>query len=223
VWASKNPGRPGIFHKAIAKYGIESFELSVLEECEGMDELVDAERRWIAELETLSPKGYNLTTGGDRPELTTETKARMSAARLGRKRGGFSDRHRQNMARAAQSHWDSLSGEQREARRLAIVAGVSQSVGPLTPEHKKKISDGLTGLKRPDLAERQSGDKTNLAKLSWEQVRAIREEYSHGQITLSALATKYGVTLNTIARIIRNESWKDSSYVYSYRKPRRKL
>ena len=55
-------------------------KFEVVEEC--ADELLnDREQHWIRELGTLSPDGYNLTTGGDVCEFSEETKAKMSTAR----------------------------------------------------------------------------------------------------------------------------------------------
>lgn len=64
---------------AITKYGAENMKFEVVEEC--ADELLnDREQHWIRELNTLSPHGYNLRSGGGVGEsVSDETKARMSA------------------------------------------------------------------------------------------------------------------------------------------------
>ena len=64
---------------AITKYGTENMKFEVVEEC--ADELLnDREQHWIRELNTLSPHGYNLRSGGGVGEsVSDETKARMSA------------------------------------------------------------------------------------------------------------------------------------------------
>ena len=46
-----------------------------------------------------------------------------------------------------------------------------------------------------------------LAKLTEEQVRAIRAEYAAGGITQPALGAKYGVSGSTIGDIVRRETW----------------
>lgn len=67
--------------RAIDKYGAENMTFEVVEECS--DEFLnDRERHWIRELGTLSPHGYNLTTGGDVFEISEETKAKMSTTKL---------------------------------------------------------------------------------------------------------------------------------------------
>jgi group I intron endonuclease len=70
-------------YKAIRKYGAESFELSVLEECDTEEQLDIAERKWIRELGTYG-REYNMTEGGDGLKgykHTEETKHKMSESR----------------------------------------------------------------------------------------------------------------------------------------------
>ena len=54
-------------------------KFEVVEECPDAM-LNDREQHWIRELGTLSPHGYNLTTGGDAFEFSEESKAKISAA-----------------------------------------------------------------------------------------------------------------------------------------------
>ena len=49
---------------AIQKYGKDAFEFSVLEVCETLDQLNEREIFLVKKLNTISPNGYNLTTGG---------------------------------------------------------------------------------------------------------------------------------------------------------------
>ena len=57
--------RKKIIHKAIYKYGIDNFNVSVLYNCDSLDELKLSEIHYISELNTLIPNGYNMTLGGD--------------------------------------------------------------------------------------------------------------------------------------------------------------
>lgn len=66
--------------RAIKKYGKAAFEFTVLEVCETIDQLNDREVYWIKELNTLSPSGYNLKTGGKNSIPSEETKLKMSLA-----------------------------------------------------------------------------------------------------------------------------------------------
>lgn len=53
------------FHRAIRKYGADSFRLEVIDTAKSVEELDRKEIFWIKELNTLYPGGYNLKIGGD--------------------------------------------------------------------------------------------------------------------------------------------------------------
>jgi group I intron endonuclease len=53
------------FHRAIAKYGAESFEWVVLDTASNLDELNDKEKYFIKLFESFGPMGYNMTLGGE--------------------------------------------------------------------------------------------------------------------------------------------------------------
>lgn len=57
--------RISYFDRAIKKYGIEYFDISILEECTTEDELNAREKFWIKEFNCKVPNGYNLTDGGE--------------------------------------------------------------------------------------------------------------------------------------------------------------
>lgn len=66
-----------ILHRAMAKYGIDTFVFEVIEEVEN-DLLDEREKYWIKKYNTLTPNGYNITEGGSgtlgfsRPQLEKE-------------------------------------------------------------------------------------------------------------------------------------------------------
>jgi len=62
---SARRGGKSAFYNAIRKYGKENFEFSVLEDCSLGCDLNERERFYIVQYDCLSPKGYNLTPGGD--------------------------------------------------------------------------------------------------------------------------------------------------------------
>lgn len=70
--------------QAIKKYGWENFSAEVLEECETQEQLDEREIFWIAKLDCISPKGYNLNEGGSggrTPMAETRKKQSESAKR----------------------------------------------------------------------------------------------------------------------------------------------
>ena len=81
--STKNRGY--ILHKAIAKYGWDSFTSEILKHCVSKEELDTEEKRYISELNTLVPHGYNWALGGNSAgPHTEETKIKMSIQRKGR-------------------------------------------------------------------------------------------------------------------------------------------
>ena len=79
----KSRSKPGkhyfyIFKEAIRKYGFESFEWSVLDDCISLEESCEKEIFYIKKLNTISPNGYNLTEGGNGGVPSDETKKKIS-------------------------------------------------------------------------------------------------------------------------------------------------
>ena len=72
-------------HAAMTKYGASSFDFEAVEACDEKDAAA-REIHWINQLNTLAPKGYNLTLGGEGGSLHEETRARLSAALRGKPR-----------------------------------------------------------------------------------------------------------------------------------------
>lgn len=89
------------FYNAIKKYGWENFKHEILEENLTREEAQKAEKFYIKEFNTLSPNGYNLTTGGDLPQFSLETLKKMSESHKGKK---CSKQTRENMSKARMGH-----------------------------------------------------------------------------------------------------------------------
>jgi group I intron endonuclease len=82
LWTART-GRGGVFHRAIRKYGEDSFRWRVIEVWPDYFSALDAERKCIR---ILKP-AYNLTAGGGGIKgykHTPETKIKMSAAKKGK-------------------------------------------------------------------------------------------------------------------------------------------
>lgn len=76
------------FHCAIRKYGVETFELRVIDECVTKEKLDELERFWIAKLKTFG-EGYNMTPGGDGgslPGRVVREETRIKIATIAKKR-----------------------------------------------------------------------------------------------------------------------------------------
>ncbi|MDP3987308.1 MAG: NUMOD3 domain-containing DNA-binding protein [Nanoarchaeota archaeon] len=84
----------------------------------------------------------------------------------------------------------------------------------LSEEHKRKISESRKGEKlsketKRKISEANKGERNHFAKLTWEQVREIRQKYIPRKYTQVMLSEEYGVGRTTITYIIRNETWRE--------------
>ena len=70
---------------ALRKYGIESFEISVIDSAKDRKILSEKEMYWIQFYDSKDPNGYNLTSGGDGLfEPSEETRLKMRNSQLGK-------------------------------------------------------------------------------------------------------------------------------------------
>ena len=82
--SESNRGSDTYFHKAIKKYGIDKFVPTIVSvhEAETKEQLIaildEEEIKNIAQLDTLSPNGYNLMSGGSSPVFHIDTREKMS-------------------------------------------------------------------------------------------------------------------------------------------------
>lgn len=91
---------------AIRKYGSDGFRFEIIVEAVNFREAAAIERGLIASHRTLSPHGYNLSTGGEATlgrELSAESRAKMSASAKARVRQPVTDetKKKQSAARTA--------------------------------------------------------------------------------------------------------------------------
>lgn len=95
-----------LLSRAIIKYGIDKFKISLIEQCASIDEMFEREKYWIGKLKSADPSiGYNLTLGGDAgPSLLGKNhpmfgKKRPDLTELNKKRKGLelSVDHRQKI------------------------------------------------------------------------------------------------------------------------------
>ena len=77
----KSAARSGVdtyFYRAIRSHGEEAFSIEIVEEVETLEQANEAERQWIAVLESIdSCKGYNGTHGGDGSMPTDLTRQKI--------------------------------------------------------------------------------------------------------------------------------------------------
>lgn len=77
-------GKDCEFHTAIREYGEDAFNVSVLCEC-NIEEMDQLEEDYIMKYNTLSPNGYNMTTGGKRGKHSDSSNIKKSLNKIQKK------------------------------------------------------------------------------------------------------------------------------------------
>ena len=72
-------------YSAFKKYGVENFKVEEVVKSNNKEALMELESFYIDKYNTLSPNGYNLTTGGENCKVSSETKEKISNSLKGRK------------------------------------------------------------------------------------------------------------------------------------------
>ena len=166
-------------HNAINKYGKEHFSIEILHIVLLPDILDELERVEIKNHNSLSPNGYNLTSGGETNKLISlETRRKMSEAKKdrpsnqkGRKR---SPEARRKMSEAKKGK--KLSSEHRRKVSEAKKGQTPHNKGKKTPpETRKKISEALKGRKRSPETRRKISEANKGKKRSPETRRNMSE------------------------------------------------
>jgi group I intron endonuclease len=146
-----------LLHKAIRKYGATAFEVGQIASARTLADILAVERLLIVQYGTLSPKGYNLTSGGEGVfEPAEETRAKMRAFAIAR---GISPEMRQRALEAnlgskrtleqRQRIGDSRRGKKRNPLSIAKATATRLAKGP-SPAHRAWSTVGQRGRKASD-------------------------------------------------------------------------
>lgn len=163
---ARNDRSHSCFHKAILKYGEESFVWEVLDKVMFSDLLMDLEKFYIARYNCKIPNGYNMTDGGEgvagwRPSL--ETRARMSAALKGNRHTLGHKLSSEHLAKLSASHMGNTArlghhptpetlakmsvankGRRHTPESIAKIVAAKKNI---TPETRAKLSAASKGRK----------------------------------------------------------------------------
>jgi hypothetical protein len=161
-------GRTTALHRAIRKYGEQAFKLAVLFDSECDQLLFDKEREEIAKRGTASPKGYNLTVGGDGGRLIGE----------GRRRHADSQKRR--------------FADPTEKQRYSEMAKAQFA----DPEARRQVSVRTTAYFADPEARRAAAARSN-AQFADPQVRQTISERSKAQFSDPEARRRVAVSLNT--------------------------
>lgn len=152
------------FHRAIRKYGVESFLVEVLETSPAST-ISEREIHWIAELKPA----YNMTMGGDGLlgwKHTEESRRRMSIAQTNRETLPLSQEHREAISRALKGNpnareWKVGRKHSSETRKKMSVAHRGK---PKSDAHKEKLTEHCRKM------------ASTAAKIRWSKVRKAQQK-----------------------------------------------
>jgi group I intron endonuclease len=137
--------------KALNKYGIQSFNVSVIDSAESREILCEKERYWIQHYNCKVPNGYNLTDGGDGLVNPSEIVRKRISDTLKKKHlvtKGFTGRKHTEESKRKTSETLKEVFSSPEIRKKMSDARKGKVI---SEEQKQKISKAKTGVKRTDI------------------------------------------------------------------------
>ena len=145
-FSGKNP-QCRLIHRAIKKYGADAFSVEIIQYPGISDEALNAVEKWkIKQLQTLSPKGYNLTEGGEGGKHSEETRQKLSEAQRKRVADGTHP-------------W--LGGEvSRRNVSRQLKNGTHPFLGENNPVHKR-VADGTHNFLGGEIQRKRAKDGTH--------------------------------------------------------------
>ena len=193
------------FYQAIRKYGIDNFEVIVLQLCKE-EELDDLEIKFIKEFDTFK-NGYNSTEGGQfwSPNIHSEEIEAKRRKTREKNKSLMSENHPRAKL-TNQQVWDIrqryIDGES--------IKDIYQDFKDLYSSQQtfKRIVLGQAYVTVGNIPNKEQIRHTN-AKLTDVQVKEIRNTYKKGVISYRELGEKYGLSESSIAAIIKRKTYKN--------------
>ena len=185
-------GSTGLLHDAMRTLPKDSFQIELLQACRSIDELDEAERKWIAELRTIAPDGYNIEEGGCRfrGALAGSTRAKLREAAKHRPPEWYA--RICHAARNRSPEWRRKLSEAIKQRKV-------------TPKQREALA---AGARLRHINGTTKGEHNGRAILTWDKVFQIREMYATGNYSQDHIGLLFGVKQITISAIVRHKIWR---------------
>lgn len=173
-------------YNALVKYGYDAFEKRIIEQCDAdipQDMLDIKESSWIQHFNSVE-HGYNLSSGGaSNGKLASETIERIRKSHIGL-RPTVQTREKMSMWQIGRKLPDktlrkmseNMRGKNTGSRSTEIKAKIAKSMtglvrGPMSDEHKQKISDarkrvGFSGKRNPFFGKTHSTESLEKIRLA---------------------------------------------------------
>lgn len=189
-----------ILYRAMAKYGLENFEFSILEETL-LDDMYEREKYWIDELQSF-PHGYNMNEGGVGGGAPGESNGRA----ILKEKDVIAIRNCYKEGLARKDAYQYFSHYIDYGTFRHIWQGVTWK--HIMPEIYTEENRKINALKKPKTVEYAVGQNNGQAKLTNQDVLEIISRLETDNISQTALAKEYNVSYNCINEINRCLRWK---------------
>lgn len=178
------------FPKAIREHGGEAFAGRIICKCNTPEELDVAENKWVAELNTLWPHGYNMLPGGSgKDEQTRRLISERTKAAMSKGDQTWKERQREAMSRhevkqkISERTLIAMNKPEMKARMTAIMASDEhrQVISNRTKEamHRTEVREkqlsGLVSIEGKENIRRAHADPEYIKKQSETKLRASQD------------------------------------------------
>lgn len=191
-----------LIHRAINKYGKSNFQFSIIQKFNNNEDASLAEKYWIKFYKSYIKRygddyGYNLTEGGDGMQLGTSAGENNPRSKLTKNQVieiKSSNLPTKQLANNYNIHRTIIQ----RIRNGVIWNHVIVTNSPT----KKEISIVFNNKFKA------RGEDSAKAKLTWDIVKNIREEFKNNKQTIASLARLYNTSWTNIKSIIDYKTWK---------------
>jgi group I intron endonuclease len=205
--------RCSAIEKAVQKYGKDNFSIEQLAKANTAKELDLLEMKFIKEMDTISPNGYNLNEGGNCPTFSLETRKKLSEALKGNTNSKGKIRTQETKEKMSKAHKGKKLSVEHKKKLAKAKLGKK-----LSEEHRKNIGLGNTGRQHSEET-RQKIRKKKLnknSKVDKKEIPLIKEMVGNGK-TQKEIAEIYGVCRQTISYILRKRAEADENGVIRHK------
>lgn len=193
------------------KYGENSFIFEIIEIILIKDKeyIKQREQYWVDILNSEYNKRKRVESNiGFR--FSEEVKKKLSEIKMGEKNTFYGKHHTEETKQKQREKMigRNLSNEHKQKISESLRGENNPNFGKsLSQETKRKLSEARKGEKNLNYG--KYGESASFFKLTWKQVREIREKYIPWKYTYKLLAKEYNVGKTAIREIIFNETWKE--------------
>jgi len=209
-------------HYALLKYSIDTFNISVIDNANSIEELNNLEQKYIKQFNSLHPNGYNLTTGGNQNIMCQETREKLSKSKLKNKNPMYgkpvSKETREKLSEAHSGEKNHFYGKTHTEETKKKMANAKKGTTK-SEEFKIKMSKRMTGTNHPfygkhrteeskrKISESSKG-KIYSSKLTKEEAAEIKHLFAKN-VNRANIAKLYNISARHVYFIGAGKSWKE--------------